>query len=48
MIRYNDALARVTDTKSAEWALANLGALGWGICKHVGADHERRSGPPGR
>lgn len=46
MNRYNDALATVTDTESAEWAMANLGPLGWDIGKHVGADHERRPGAP--
>lgn len=46
MNRYNDSLATVTDTESVEWAMANLGPLGWDIGKHVGADHERRPGPP--
>lgn len=48
MNRYNDGLATVTDTESAEWAMVNLGPLGWDLGKHVGAEHERRSGPPGR
>lgn len=47
MNRYNDALATVTDDESADWAAANLSPLGWDIGKHVGADHEQRSGPPG-
>ncbi len=47
MNRYNDALATVTDSESADWAAANLGSLGWDIGKHTGADHEQRSGPPG-
>lgn len=45
MNRYNDALATVTDAESADWAAANLGPLGWDIGKHIGADHEQRSGP---
>lgn len=47
MNRYNDALATVTDAESSDWAAANLGPLGWDIGKHIGADHEQRSGPPG-
>ena len=47
MNRYNDSLATVTDEESATWAMANLGPLGWDIGKHIGADHEQRSGPPG-
>ncbi len=47
MNRYNDALATVTDDESAQWAMANLGPLGWDIGKHVGAVHEQRTGPPG-
>ena len=31
----------------ADWAAEHLGPLGWDIGKHVGADHERRVGPPG-
>ncbi len=46
MNRYNDALATVTDAESVDWAKANLGPLGWDIGKHVGADNERRTGPP--
>lgn len=42
MNRYNDSLATVTDTEAAEWAMTNLGPLGWDIGRHVGADHERR------
>lgn len=47
MNRYNDSLATVTDDESAQWAMANLGPLGWDIGKHVGAVHEQRAGPPG-
>ncbi|MEL7208820.1 MAG: carboxymuconolactone decarboxylase family protein, partial [Actinomycetota bacterium] len=47
MNRYNDSLATVTDEESTSWAASNLGPLGWDIGKHVGADHERRAGPPG-
>lgn len=48
MNRYNDSLATVTDNEAAQWAMANLGPIGWDIGQHVGADHERRpdiSGP---
>jgi alkylhydroperoxidase family enzyme len=47
MNRYNDGLATVTDAESVDWAAANLGPIGWDIGKHVGADEERRKGPPG-
>ena len=47
MNRYNDALATVTDQESVDWATRTLGPLGWDIGKHVGEDHEQRSGPPG-
>jgi alkylhydroperoxidase family enzyme len=47
MNRYNDALATVTDAESSDWAAEHLGPLGWDIGKHVGADHEQRTGPPG-
>jgi alkylhydroperoxidase family enzyme len=47
MNRYNDALATVTDQESVDWAATNLGPLGWDIGKHVGHEHEQRSGPPG-
>lgn len=46
MNRYNDSLATVTDAESSQWAAVNLTGLGWDIGKHVGADHERRVGPP--
>ena len=47
MNRFNDSLATVTDTASSEWAATHLGPLGWDLGKHAGAEHERRSGPPG-
>lgn len=47
MNRYNDSLATVTDAESADWAAELLGPLGWDIGKHVGAEHEQRTGPPG-
>ncbi|MEM7271903.1 MAG: carboxymuconolactone decarboxylase family protein [Actinomycetota bacterium] len=47
MNRYNDSLATVTDAESSDWAAANLAGVGWDIGKHVGAEHEQRSGPPG-
>lgn len=47
MNRYNDALATVTDAESSDWAAANLGPIGWDIGKHIGAEQEQRSGPPG-
>lgn len=47
MNRYNDSLATVTDAESADWAAANLGSVGWEIGRHVGAEHEQRTGPPG-
>lgn len=47
MNRYNDSLATVTDVESTEWAAEYLGPLGWEIGRHVGAEHEQRSGPPG-
>jgi alkylhydroperoxidase family enzyme len=47
MNRYNDSLGTVTDTESRDWAVANLGPLGWDIGKHVGDAHEQRKGPPG-
>jgi alkylhydroperoxidase family enzyme len=46
MNRYNDSLATVTDAESSRWAAINLSPLGWDIGKHIGADHERRAGPP--
>lgn len=47
MNRYNDSLATVTDAESADWAAANLSSVGWDLGRHVGAEHEQRSGPPG-
>lgn len=47
MNRYNDTLATVTDLASSEWAATNLATVGWDIGKHIGADDERRAGPPG-
>jgi len=47
MNRYNDGLATVTDDESAQWAMANLGPLGWDIGKHTGSIDEQRKGPPG-
>ena len=47
MNRYNDSLATVTDAESADWAALHLGPLGRDIGRHVGADHEQRTGPPG-
>ncbi|MBG7605638.1 MAG: carboxymuconolactone decarboxylase family protein [Actinobacteria bacterium] len=47
MNRYNDALATVTDSESANWAKDNLSPLGWDLGKHTGAQHEQRTGPPG-
>ena len=47
MNRYNDSLATVTDAESADWAAEHLSPLGWDVGRHVGADHEQRSGPPG-
>lgn len=47
MNRYTDSLATVTDAESRDWATTHLGGLGWSIGKHVGEQHEQRSGPPG-
>ena len=47
MNRYNDSLATVTDQESVDWAVTNLGPVGWDIGKHIGAGHEQRTGPPG-
>jgi alkylhydroperoxidase family enzyme len=47
MNRYNDSLATVTDAESTDWAASRLAGVGWDIGKHVGADSEQRSGPPG-
>lgn len=47
MNRYNDTLATVTDAESRDWAATHLTGLGWNIDKHVGAEHEQRTGPPG-
>jgi alkylhydroperoxidase family enzyme len=44
--RWNNSIATVTDRESAEWAAANLQAVGWNLGKHTGADHERRSKHP--
>lgn len=44
--RWNNSIATVTDRESAEWAAANLEAVGWNLGKHTGADHERRSKHP--
>ena len=46
MNRYNDTLATVTDAESRDWADTHLTGLGWNIDKHVGAEHEQRTGPP--
>ena len=46
MNRYNDSLATVTDAESRDWASTHLSGLGWDIGKHVGEEHEQRSGPP--
>jgi alkylhydroperoxidase family enzyme len=44
--RWNNSIATVTDRESAEWAAANLKAVGWNLGKHTGADHERRTKHP--
>jgi alkylhydroperoxidase family enzyme len=44
--RWNNSIATVTDRESAEWAAANLKAVGWNLGKHTGADHERRGKHP--
>jgi alkylhydroperoxidase family enzyme len=46
MNRYNDTLATVTDAESRDWAETHLSGHGWNIEKHVGEDHEQRTGPP--
>lgn len=46
MNRYNDSLATVTDQASADWAAANLSAVGWDLGRHLGAPQERREAPP--
>lgn len=44
--RWNNSIATVTDRESAEWAEANLKAVGWTLGKHVGATHEQRRKHP--
>ncbi|TAK42248.1 MAG: carboxymuconolactone decarboxylase family protein [Betaproteobacteria bacterium] len=44
--RWNNSIATVTDRESAEWAEANLKAVGWKLGKHAGADHEQRRRHP--
>jgi alkylhydroperoxidase family enzyme len=44
--RWNNSIATVTDRESAEWAEANLKAVGWTLGKHEGAAHEQRNKHP--
>lgn len=44
--RWNNSIATVTDRESAEWAEANLKAVGWTLGKHEGAAHEQRKKHP--
>lgn len=44
--RWNNSIATVTDRESAEWAEANLKAVGWNLGKHTGAAHEQRRKHP--
>lgn len=44
--RWNNSIATVTDRESAEWAEANLKAVGWDLGKHAGEAHEQRRKHP--
>lgn len=44
--RWNDTLATVTDQESVDFAVRNLGPVGWKIGKHVGEKSEQRRGHP--
>ena len=44
--RWNNSIATVTDRESAQWAEANLRAVGWELGKHAGAAHEQRKKHP--
>ena len=44
--RWNDTLATVTDQESVDFAVRNLGPVGWKIGKHIGEKSEQRRGHP--
>ena len=44
--RWNNSIATVTDSESAEWAEGNLKAVGWELGKHAGEAHEQRKKHP--